>query len=161
MLQNYARIIAASLLGSEHINPHQRIDQYHINRHIHFHYYNASTITTSIITTSIIDIDIKHQMNKVDDVQFLDMNFVLYGAPYYDHRQYSRLLVLYMESEENQEIRLLNLLKPIPVPTSRDISMLDQLKALRLVISKTMLFRTMYIIISLCRDFLVLQFSKR
>ncbi len=31
--------------------------------------------------TSIIDIDIKHQMNKVDDVQFLDMNFVLYGAP--------------------------------------------------------------------------------
>ncbi len=62
-----------------------------------------------------------------------------------------------MESEENQEIRLLNLLKPIPVPTSRDISMLDQLKALRLVISKTILFRTMYIIISLCRDFLVLQ----
>ena len=65
-----------------------------------------------------------------------------------------------MESEENQEIRLLNLLKPIPVPTSRDISMLDQLKALLLVISKTMLFRTMYIIISLCRDFLVLQFIK-
>ena len=57
-----------------------------------------------------------------------------------------------MESEENQEIRLLNLLKPIPVPTSRDISMLDQLKALCLVISKTMLFRTMYIIVetSLC-----------
>ena len=26
-----------------------------------------------------------------------------------------------MESKENQEIRLLNLLKPIPVPTSRDI----------------------------------------
>ena len=65
-----------------------------------------------------------------------------------------------MESEENQEIRLLNLLKPIPVPTSRDISMLDQLKALRLVISKTMLFRTMYIIISLCRDFLCCNLSK-
>ncbi len=58
-----------------------------------------------------------------------------------------------MESEENQEISTASSTYPDTEPTETmhydssstpQVEMLDQLKALRLVISKTMLFRTMY-----------------